>query len=150
MIASAMVFADHPIVGVGPGMNAHHYVEYARKAGGRVKAHARRSHSLYAGLAAEHGALGLLAYLGMVVLTFRELRAARRRWQRERPELVAIADGLTLSLVVYFTTSIFLHAAYTRYFWLIMGIATGACRVQASAQGVDLVRSLVNRLARAS
>jgi O-antigen ligase len=148
MIASAMVFADHPILGVGPGMNSLHYVKYARLAGGKVRPGARRSHSLYLGLAAEHGILGLLSYFGMIAFTFRDLRAARHRWAADRPRVALLADGLLLSLVVYLTTSIFLHAAYNRYFWLILGLAgaTGAMRMP--SRSADLLRWLATRVAR--
>jgi len=148
MVASAMVFADHPLIGVGPGMNRYHYIEYARIAGGKVKSVTRRAHSLYLGLAAEHGVLGLVVFFGMIALTMRDLRRARGRWIEEHPELAAIADSLVLALVVYLTTSIFLHAAYIRYFWLVMGIAGAASYLQVPSKADDIVRWMTRRFAR--
>ena len=84
------------------------------------------THSLYLQIAAEHGLLGLLAFGGMITAAFVELQRARRRLKRSRPELSLLVTGLMMSLVVYLTTGLFLHAAYVRYFWLFLGIAGAA------------------------
>lgn len=123
MWASTLVFGDHPFIGVGPGMNPVHYPEYARLAGGKVTYEERQAHSLYPGLAAEHGVLGLALFTAMLYLTFRDLARVRRRWLRTNPELAAIATALIMVLIAYLATSIFLHAAYVRYFWFVMALA---------------------------
>jgi O-antigen ligase len=129
MLGAALAFADHPVVGVGPGMYREHYREYAERAGLKVKMTDRESHSLYLGLAAEHGLLGLLVFTLIVAVTFWELLRARRRWRRERPELANLAGGLLMALVGYLAIGFFLHFAYIRYFWLMMGLAAAASRV---------------------
>jgi hypothetical protein len=129
MLGAALAFADHPVVGVGPGMYREHYREYAERAGLKVKMTDRESHSLYLGIAAEHGLLGLLAFTLIVAVTFWELVRARRRWRRERPELANLVGGLLMALVGYLAIGFFLHFAYIRYFWLVMGLAAAASRV---------------------
>ena len=126
MTAGALVFADHPILGVGPGMYRHYYNDYARLAGGKVVQGTRQPHSLLVGIPAEHGLLGSIALTGIFVVTFRDLARTRRRWRSLRPDLADIAAALSMVLVVYLTTSIFLHASYVRYFWFVLGLASAA------------------------
>src|SRR5262249_54425105 len=99
MVTAALVFADHPLLGVGPGMFERHYVEYARIAGGRVRSHTREAHSLLLGIAAEHGVFGLAAFLGLFSVSLRDLYRARLRWRGLRPDLAHAATGLLLCLV---------------------------------------------------
>jgi hypothetical protein len=128
MIAAALMFADHPLIGVGPKMYPQHYIEYARIAGGRARAEERQPHNLMLQVAAESGVIGLAAMTAIFWVTFRTLGAARRRWQYLRPDLVHLSDGLAMCLFVYLATSVFLHASYIRYFWVVLSIAaaTGA------------------------
>jgi len=131
MVTAALIFADHPILGVGPKMYPEHYVEYSRVAGGRARNEARQPHNLMLQIAAENGILGLAAMTGVFAMTFRSLARARRRWEYLRPDLVHIADGLRLSLIVYLATSVFLHASYIRYFWLVLALSAATAAVVA-------------------
>lgn len=123
MGAAMLVFVDHPIVGVGPGMFSLHYREYAERVGIRVLDANREAHSLFPGLAAEYGVLGLLSYLLILYITFRGLVRARRRWAVDHPDMARMATSLLLALITYLTTGIFLHMAYIRFFWLIMALS---------------------------
>jgi O-antigen ligase len=114
MTAAVYAFADHPVIGVGPGMYRSHYRHYAEVVGGRIATTRRQAHSMYVGLAADHGLLGLLLMAAMLFATFRGLNRARRRWRVGQPDLRMMATGLEAALIVYLTTSIFLHFAYIR------------------------------------
>ena len=132
MFTAVMVFADHPIIGAGPDMYGEHYVEYAQVAGGKmgkVRLERRQAHSLPLQIAAEHGILGLTAFGMALFFTFRELGRARRHWLQPRPDLAHITAGLQLALVVYLTTSLFLHMSYARYFWFIFAAAGAAAQM---------------------
>ncbi|MCR9259292.1 MAG: O-antigen ligase family protein [Pseudomonadaceae bacterium] len=129
MMAAGLVFVDHPVLGAGPGMAQVHYPKYAAKVGGKVRPGTRRSHNLFLQLAAETGVLGLAAFfavLGVVVVGLE--RARRRHFKRDR-EMWAIVCGLELALIISLTTSLFLHAAYVRYFWLLLGLCVAASAV---------------------
>ncbi len=129
MMAAGLVFVDHPMLGAGPGMAQVHYPKYAAKVGGKVRPGTRRSHNLFLQLAAETGVLGLAAFfavLGVVVVGLE--RARRRHFQRDM-EMWAIICGLELALIISLTTSLFLHAAYIRYFWLLLGLCVAASAV---------------------
>jgi putative inorganic carbon (hco3(-)) transporter len=129
MLAAALVFADHPVLGVGPGMFRHYSREYGNPLGLRYLEGDREAHSLYLGLAADHGSLGLLVFLAILYVTLRDLNRARLRWAQRQPELANLATGFFLALIAYMTTGIFLHLAYVRYFWLILGLATAAAHI---------------------
>ncbi len=126
MLAAVLVFADHPIFGVGPDMYREHYRDYSEMVGIRLKPTNRQAHSLYLGLASENGLLGLTAFCAVVFVTLRNLASARRRYMDAEPELANMATAFLLALVVYLATAFFLHLAFIRYFWLMMALAGAA------------------------
>ncbi|HET6202576.1 MAG TPA: O-antigen ligase family protein [Planctomycetota bacterium] len=129
MLAAAHVFADHPVIGVGPGMFKEVSQHYGNQLGIRRLNEGRRAHSLYLELAAENGAFGLLAYLAAVALTLIGLDRVRRALAREDPELAGAATAYLLVLLVYLGTGIFLHMAYERYFFVVLGLAGSALHI---------------------
>jgi len=131
MLAGVLMFIDHPLVGVGPGMYDEHYQDYADRVhvglfDARVDPVTRQAHSLYAEVAAEGGSLGLVAFFGIVAVTARELHRARVRWLRKRPELADLATGFILALGAYLGTGVFLHLSYERYYWILIALASAA------------------------
>jgi putative inorganic carbon (hco3(-)) transporter len=131
-LAAVLVFADHPVIGVGPDLFPTYYGDYAQRVGIRIKNAEREAHNLYLDIAAELGALGLLAFLGMNIVVLRELLLVRRR--SEDAVLGDLAAGLFLAVSAYLVTGIFLHFSFVRYFWLILGLA-GAVGVLARREG---------------
>lgn len=129
MLAAAMMYADHPIVGVGPGMYRNHYLEYADEVGIKAQNRERQSHNLYLGLAADTGTLGIVSFTLIMFVTFRNLNQVRKYWQDKRPDDANLATGLVLALASYLATGMFLHFAFIRYFWLMVGLAGAACHV---------------------
>ncbi len=123
MIAAAQVFADHPLVGVGPGMFPRYSRVYGNRLGIRRLEEDRQAHSLYLGIAAEHGALGLTCLLGAIGVTLWRLLRCRRQLAGTNPELAAAAAGYFGAIVVYLTTGLFMHLSYIRFFFLVLGLA---------------------------
>jgi O-antigen ligase len=128
-LAALLVFVDHPVVGVGPGMFRYYYQDYAEYVGLRVLMADRQAHELYLGVAAEDGALGLICFLLILFVSLRGLARARKRWLEERPELANLATGFLVAIISYLTTGLFLHFAYIRFFWLIMALASAAVMI---------------------
>jgi putative inorganic carbon (HCO3(-)) transporter len=129
MQAAGLLFLDHPLLGAGPGMAPVYYQEYALLVGGKVRATTRRTHSLYLELAAETGLIGLLAFLGMLWMVLHVVNDARRRAQHSDRELWGLVCGLELAVLVFLATSLFLHASYVRYCWLLLALAVAAAEV---------------------
>lgn len=133
MIASWLMFADNPIIGVGSGNYPVHYHEYAREVALVVRLANRQPHILYGGIAAENGILGLGCFLAIVGVTLKDLFAARLKWQKKDPVIAAIVSGLILGVVAYMVSGLFLHWSYIRYLWLYMAVA-GAAGVISKAE----------------
>jgi O-antigen ligase len=134
VVAAGLVFLDHPVLGVGPGMFPEYYREYAERVQyswleGRVEPEDREAHSLFAGLGAETGALGLALFLGIVVVTLRGLRRARRLALGRDRELANTTTAFMLAIAAYLATGIFLQLSYQRYFWLLMALAGAATSI---------------------
>jgi putative inorganic carbon (hco3(-)) transporter len=151
-LTALLVFADHPLVGVGPGRFPSYYRLYADEVGIRVLNSDRQAHDLYLHIAAETGILGLIAFMGILGLTLRDLIRVRRRWLATRPDIAAMATGLMLAVVTYMTTGLFLHLSYARYFWLVLAIAGAAAHLglQLSDSGSETETVAVERTAGAA
>ena len=124
MIAAAQIFLDHPVVGVGPGMFKHYSRQYGNRLGLRRLEENRESHSLYLGIAAETGSLGIACFLLMLGVTLVGLVRARKLFRAGRcRELDTTAAGYFCAVVVLMTTGLSMHMAYIRFFYLILGMA---------------------------
>ena len=126
MKAAGLIFLDHPLLGAGPGMAPEYYPDYAALVGGKVRAEKRRSHSLYLQLAAETGVIGLVAFSLVIWMVLHPIDRARRLTRYDDRELWGLVCGLELGVLVFLSTSIFLHAAYIRYAWLLLALAVAA------------------------
>jgi O-antigen ligase len=126
MQATGLLFLDHPLLGAGPGMASQYYSEYALLVGGKVRATTRRAHNLYLEVAAETGMIGLPAFLAMLWIVLHAVDDTRRRTEYSDRQLWGLVCGLELGVLVLLTTSLFLHASYVRYFWLLLALAVAA------------------------
>jgi putative inorganic carbon (hco3(-)) transporter len=135
-LAALLVFIDHPVVGVGPGMFRYYYQEYAAFVGLRVLAADRQAHNLFLGLIAETGALGMICFILVLYVTLRNLNQVRKRFLTSNPEYSNLATAFMLAIITYLASGMFLHFAFIRYFWLMMALA-GAASYIASTQDVQ-------------
>lgn len=125
-ISGLMMFAEHPLLGVGVGNFPDQYQQYASQLGLEYRARPREAHSLYVELLAETGLLGLAAFsllFGSLLLRLNRLRQAARR---RDPHTAAWIASLLFSLIAYLTASIFLHGDYIRYLWLLVSLSVAA------------------------
>jgi putative inorganic carbon (HCO3(-)) transporter len=125
-IAAILVFADHPILGVGRDLFPLYYGEYADEVGIASENEARQAHNLYAGIAAETGALGTVGFFGIFGATLLALARVRRRCLAVAPEYATMATAFFLAVVAYLTTGLFLHLSYERYLWTLLALAASA------------------------
>lgn len=129
MAAAAAVFADHPILGVGPSSFRFYYEEYTEGVGLRSKETERVAHNLYLEMAANSGLLGLGAFLAAAGVTLVNLSRARRRLAEVDPALAGMAAAFFLAIVAYLASGLFLSLAFARYFWLVMALAWAVCTI---------------------
>ena len=129
MGAAVFVSADHPVLGVGPGMFKYYAREYGERIGFRSLVDDRQAHCLLLQVAAENGLPGLACVLAVFAVCGWNLIRARQRCRSAHPELADTAVAYLLVLTVYFATGLFLHFAFIRYFWLIVALADCAAMV---------------------
>jgi O-antigen ligase len=137
MIAAALVFVDHPLIGVGPGQFPSYYIGYAEEFGLRVRAEDREAHNLYVGIASDTGLLGSIFFFGAIGVTLRDLARTRSRLLHVRPRLAHLAAGFMLAITAYLTTGIFLHLAFERYLWLMMALGAVVSIIGARYESAD-------------
>jgi O-antigen ligase len=148
MLAAILVFVDHPVLGVGPDMFRYYSREYGNKLGIHAIEEQREAHSLYLDIAANNGILGLVGFLGIVVVTLVELFRVRKRWLEEHPDVANIATSFIMANVAYLATGIFLHLSYIRYFWLLMALSSAVILVSREMEKAEEVTMPVNRTER--
>jgi putative inorganic carbon (hco3(-)) transporter len=127
MLAGFHMFLDHPFLGVGPGQAPDHMAEYSNRYGFERLAPETGSHSLYLEILAETGVVGFAVFLLLLFVALRPLLQLRIYWARERPEYSQTLTSLILAVLMFLVTGIFLHLAFARYFWLLLGLC-GAAR----------------------
>ncbi len=117
-LAALQMFRDHPIFGVGPGNYSRHYLSYSERIGLDPRLAPREAHSLYLGALGETGIVGACALFAVLWLAVRGAWRARRSL-RGRDAL--LAEGIFVSLVSFLVAGLFLHDAYPRYLWILVG-----------------------------
>jgi len=134
------MFHDYPVTGVGPGNYPSRYVEYSSGYGIDYRLEQRQPHSLPIEVAAELGILGLAWWtIAAYLLGSRLLGARRFAAVDEDAELKHYLDALCVSFAGFAVTSLFLHLAFSRSLWMMVGVAVGA---------IGLTRSQVDRTTR--
>jgi putative inorganic carbon (HCO3(-)) transporter len=131
-LAALNIFLDHPILGVGPGQTQMYTAKYGDEEGITRLQGTRQAHNMYLGVLADTGVIGFLSLMPIFIFSLVGLMRVRRLYSETRPELVGLAIGLTLSLVAFLSSAVFLSAAYERFYWLI--VALGAVAVQIAAR----------------
>ncbi len=115
---------EHPFSGVGLNNFTTLYQEYAKSLGLAPSAQARAPHNLYLEVAAETGVIGLVVFLLMVGLAFRGVLYARTAFMKAgMRDYAHMVTGFGLGFGGYMLAALFAHAAYPRYFYLLLGIA---------------------------
>jgi O-antigen ligase len=122
-LAAVNMWADHPLVGVGPDNFEVHYQTYSAAIGIDQRAEARGAHNLYLESFAELGLLGGVAFLSVVWLSIRG--AWRGRSLLEGRDAL-LCEGLAVGLGAFLICALTLHSAYARYEWIFLGLGLAA------------------------
>jgi O-antigen ligase len=126
------MFLDHPFGGVGSGNYPLLYQDYSQRLGVTAVASEFHPHSLYLEVAAETGAIGLLAFMPAVIGPLVALERTRRTAGTgvgEAREWYELAFGIELALASYLAASLLLHGSYPRYMWVLLALAVAARHV---------------------
>ncbi len=124
LLVAWQMFVEHPIIGVGVGNYPAYYQSYSRQIGLDPRTENREPHNLFLEVAAETGIIGLAVFLLILYYSFRGIRQAwlafRRTGLKDYASLVAVFG---IGMLGYLTAALFIHGAYPRYFWLLVGLA---------------------------
>jgi O-antigen ligase len=147
MVVGMEMFHDYPVTGVGPGNYPSRYVEYSSGIGIDYRLELRQPHSLPIEVAAELGILGLAWWtIAAYLLGSRLLGARRFAAMHGDEELQHYLEALCVSFAGFAATSLFLHLAFSRSLWMMVGVAVGAIGLTRSQ--LDRTTSLLVRQAR--
>lgn len=127
------MFLDHPVTGIGPGNYSVYYQDYSRQLGIDPRRGSRAAHSLYLEVLAERGIPGVFLFGLIFYLTFRGLlRSETLLLKGNETRLADIPVAVLASLAGYMASALFLHGAYIRYYWVLIGIAWAVIKVTLS------------------
>ena len=125
-LAALRMWADHPLIGVGPDNFEIHYEQYSEAIGTDPRPEQRGAHNLYLESLAETGVLGATAFFGLLWLALRGAWRARRRLQGDD---ALLAEGILVALCAFLICAVTLHSAYARYEWIFIGLGLAAGRL---------------------
>jgi O-antigen ligase len=130
MQAGWLMFNEYPLLGVGLNNYAVHYQKYSRQLGIDSRLEDRAAHNLFLEVAAETGLVGLTIFGTMLGLTFHGLVKAYKRFdQMGLDDEAYMIRAFMIGFIGYLAASFFLHAAYPRYFWLLLGISLAISQI---------------------
>jgi O-antigen ligase len=133
-----LMLEQHPLLGVGLRNFPVLYQDYTRSLGLAPTSQARAAHNLYLEVAAESGIVGLTVFLSIVVLAYRSLWIARRRFfQAGLSDHTHAVTGFAVAFTGYMTAAFFVHGAYPRFFYVLIGLAFGLRALPAYQQDVN-------------
>jgi putative inorganic carbon (hco3(-)) transporter len=122
-LAALRMWADHPLLGVGPDNFEVHYQTYSETIGIDQRAQRRGAHNLYLESLAETGLLGAVAFFGVLWLA---LSGAWRARSRLPGGDALLGEGLAVALGAFLICAVTLHSAYARYEWIFIGLGLAA------------------------
>ena len=123
-LTALAMFKSHPFLGVGLYNYSVLYQEYAKNIGLAPSATDRSAHNLYLEILAETGVLGLSVFLLMVGISARTIQSAHAVLLKVGlRDYASMTVSFGIGFLGYMVAAIFVHAAYPRYFYLLIGIA---------------------------
>jgi O-antigen ligase len=130
MVVGLEMFHDYPFTGVGPGNYPGRYIEYSSALGIDYRLELRQPHSLPIEVAAELGVLGLAWWaITAYILGSRLFMARRMAVAGGNIEMKHHLETICVSFAGFAATALFLHLAFSRSFWMLVGVAVAAIHV---------------------
>ncbi|MDK2979741.1 MAG: hypothetical protein PWQ55_88 [Chloroflexota bacterium] len=141
------MFLDHPILGIGYENYANNYLDYSVRLGLDPRRTERSAHSLYLEVLAEQGFLGLVMFIFVLVSAFSSLSKSAKLFKKIGLEDDAdLAIAFEIGFIGYLVSALFIHGAYPRNLWLLIGISLAARQVAKNEEMRIAQETLRNRL----
>jgi putative inorganic carbon (hco3(-)) transporter len=115
---------SHPLFGVGLSSYRYLFPFYSKSLGIALVATERDAHNLYLEVLAETGVIGFLVFSVLLFVSFRTVFRARRIFlQANMNNYAGMVTGFLAGLTGYFVAGLFIHNAFPRFFYLLLGLA---------------------------
>ncbi|HVR43502.1 MAG TPA: glycosyltransferase [Thermoanaerobaculia bacterium] len=134
-----IMFGANPILGVGAGNYSARYDDYVDQSSSAAREYAAASdlhfpHNLPLEIAAETGLAGLIVFGGLIAAALMALAGARRRFAQAGDRILErAATAMMIGLAGFLIAGLFLHFAFPRYLFLVLGLVAGLRRVSEEA-----------------
>jgi len=126
LLAATRMFADRPLLGVGVGNYSVYYQRYSREIGLDPRTEARAAHNLFLEIASETGIIGFSVFLLILWAVFNGLlKSWRMLSAADLKQDANLLAAFAIGMLGYLSAAMFIHGAYPRYLWLLVGIALG-------------------------
>jgi O-antigen ligase len=123
LLTGLEMFKSNPVLGIGLNNSVARYQEFSKEIGLATSATNRGLHSLYLQVAAETGIIGLSVFLLLILYALRCVADARKKFlEAFQADYAHLVTGLAIGFIGYLVAAIFIHAAFPRYFYLLLGI----------------------------
>jgi len=121
---------QYPLLGVGLNNFSSRYQEFTKEIGLASSASARSLHNLYLEVAAETGILGFSAFSMIIWLAVKSILNSRKIFlETLQEEYANLTVGLAAGFGGYLIAAFFIHSAYPRQFYLLIGIVFALPRI---------------------
>jgi O-antigen ligase len=115
---------SNPLLGVGLSNYSVVFAEYSKSLGVTIPDHEVAAHDLYLEVLAETGILGLSVFGLMIFLSLRAAFVARKAFiNAHLSDYAGLVSSFAIGLTGYLVAATFIHGAYPRYFYLLIGIS---------------------------
>lgn len=123
-MAALEMIKDKPFFGVGLNSYKYLFPTYSKKLGLALVASEREAHNTYLEILAETGIIGFLVFALMFGSCIYGMIKARELFLRYKYfDFAGMTIGYLGGFVAYFFAAIFVHNAFPRHYYLILGIA---------------------------
>lgn len=123
-LAGWEMIKDKPLFGVGLSSYNYLFPFYSKNQGIALVASEREAHNMFLEVAAETGIVGFSIFASLLLASFRSIINARKAFQNAGFDNYAhMVTGFLAGYVGYFAAAMFIHNAFPRYFYLLLGIA---------------------------
>lgn len=145
LLTGLAMFKANPILGIGLNNASTRYSEFSKEIGLAPSGANRTLHNLYLEVMAETGIVGLTVFSSLIWYALRCVASARRKFlEVSQIDYANLANGLAVGFIAYLVAALFIHAAFPRYFYLLLGImyalpaVAEQVRGEAIAKGINL------------
>lgn len=123
-LAAMEMIKANPLFGVGLNSYKYLFPVYSKRLGLALVATEREAHNLFLEVAAETGVIGFSVFIFVLFVCFQTLFHGRASFARAgMRDYSGMVTGYLGGFAAYFVASVFIHNAFPRYFYLLIGIA---------------------------